>query len=438
MIQRRSIITFLSLILLATSASVANPQLDQTARMNVVILLSDDLGTKDLGCYGGPVKTPVLDSLAARGVKFTDLHAGAAICSPSRATLLTGRQHLRTGIYGVLQDHMHIMHLLEREVTIAEVLQKAGYGTAHFGKWHIGMTSGKRKKPSPTEHGFDYWFGLSNGAQPNHKDPTNFMRNGKRVGPMKGYSCQIVVGDAINWLETRDHPEQPFFLNIWFNEPHAKIAAPDDIVSIYGDLKDEAAIYSATIDNTDRAIGRLVAKLKETGQLDNTLIIYSSDHGSYRPDRNGGLNGNKGSNFQGGLRSPGIFFWPQGIRGGRIERTPSGSVDLLPTICGLAGIAKPEGVHLDGADLSPLLTERGKFTRAQPLLWLAPSSGHLATLRDGRYTLMGYRGYDLPFEREKLNAILQRMAKLAGIDPSSRNLLTRVSNTTFTSPEPDA
>ena len=435
MIQRRSIITFLSLILLATSASAANPQLDQTARMNVVILLSDDLGTKDLGCYGGPVKTPVLDSLAARGVKFTDFHAGAAICSPSRATLLTGRQHLRTGIYGVLQDHMHIMHLLEREVTIAEVLQKAGYGTAHFGKWHIGMTSGKRKKPSPTEHGFDYWFGLSNGAQPNHKDPTNFMRNGKRVGPMKGYSCQIVVGDAINWLETRDHPEQPFFLNIWFNEPHAKIAAPDDIVSIYGDLKDEAAIYSATIDNTDRAIGRLVAKLKETGQLDNTLIIYSSDHGSYRPDRNGGLNGNKGSNFQGGLRSPGIFFWPQGIRGGRIERTPSGSVDLLPTICGLAGIAKPEGVHLDGADLSPLLTERGKFTRAQPLLWLAPSSGHLATLRDGRYTLMGYRGYDLPFEREKLNAILQRMAKLAGIDPSSRNLLTRVSNTTFTSPE---
>lgn len=435
MIQLRSIITVLVLTHLATVAPAAKPQLDQTARLNVVILLSDDLGTKDLGCYGGLVKTPVLDSLAARGVKFTDFHAGAAICSPSRATLLTGRQHLRTGIYGVLQDHMHIMHLLEREVTIAEVLQKAGYGTAHFGKWHIGMTSGKRKKPSPTEHGFDYWFGLSNGAQPNHKDPTNFMRNGKRVGPMQGYSCQIVVSDAINWLETRDHPEQPFFLNIWFNEPHAKIAAPDDIVSIYGDLKDEAAIYSATIDNTDRAIGRLVTKLKETGQLDNTLIIYSSDHGSYRPDRNGGLNGNKGSNFEGGLRSPGIFFWPQGIRGGRIERTPSGSVDLLPTICGLAGIDKPEGVHLDGADLSPLLTEQGKFTRAQPLLWLAPSSGHLATLRDGRYTLMGYRGYDLPFEREKLNAILQRMAKLAGIDPSPRNLLTRVSNTTFTSPE---
>lgn len=121
------------------------------------------------------------------------------------------------------------------------------------------------------------------------------------------------------------------------------------------------------------------------------------------------------------MRSPGIFFWPDGIRGGRIEGTPSGSVDLLPTICGLAGIEKPEAVHLDGADLSPLLLEKGEFERAQPLFWLAPSSGHLATLRQGSYTLMGYRGYQLPFPREKHNAILLKMAELAGIDPEGTN-----------------
>jgi len=407
----------------------------KSSQPNVVILLADDLGSKDLGCYGGPVKTPVLDGLAAKGVRFTDFHAGAAVCTPSRATLLTGRQNLRTGIYGVLQDHMHDMHLLEREVTIAEVLKKAGYGTAHFGKWHVGMTSGKRKKPSLHDHGFDYWFGLSNGANPSHRNPTNFMRNGKRVGPMKGYSSQIVVSDAINWLETKANTDQPFFMNIWFNEPHSKLAAPDEIISIYGDLKDEAAIYSATVDNTDRAIGRLVAKLKETGKLDNTLIIYSSDNGSYRADRNGGLTGNKGSNFQGGLRSPGIFFWPDGIRGGRIESTPSGAVDLLPTICGLAGIDKPKGVHLDGADLSPLLIEKGTFKRSQPMFWLAPSSGHLATLREENYTLMGYRGYKLPSNQARKNELLQEMARLAGIDPSTPNLGSRVSNTTFTSPE---
>ena len=425
----KTVLTFIFVLLLGC------PGFARGKQPNVVILLADDLGSKDLGCYGGPVKTPVLDSLAARGVRFTDFHAGAAICSPSRATLLTGRQHLRTGIYGVLQDHLHNAHLLKREVTIAEVLQQAGYETAHFGKWHVGMTSGKRRKPTLKEHGFDYWFGLSNGASPSHKNPVNFRRNGKPVGPLKGYSCQLVVDDAIRWLNERNQPDQLFFLNIWFNEPHAKLAAPDEIVSVYGDLRDEAAIYSATVDNTDRAIGRLVAKLKETGKLDNTLIIYSSDNGSYRSDRNGGLKGNKGSNFQGGLRSPGIFFWPSGIRGGRIESTPSGAVDLLPTICGLAGIDKPKGVHLDGADLSPLLVEKGTFKRSQPMIWLAPSSGHLATLREGNYTLMGYRGYQLPFDRVRYNDILRKMAELAGIDPSGPSLLSRVSNTTFSSPE---
>ncbi|HAU48172.1 MAG TPA: hypothetical protein DCW57_03750, partial [Planctomycetaceae bacterium] len=422
---------FLCFSMLTAFASAEEKQ----SKPNVVILLADDLGSKDLGCYGGPVKTPVLDNLAARGVKFTDFHAGAAVCSPSRATLLTGRQNLRTGIYSVLQDHMHDMHLLEREVTIAEVLQQAGYGTAHFGKWHVGMTSGKRKKPTLQQHGFDYWFGLSNGANPSHKDPTNFMRNGKRVGPLKGYSCQLIVDDAIRWLDEKKNPDQPFFMNMWFNEPHSKLAAPDEITSIYGDLKDEAAIYSATVDNTDRAIGRLVAKLKETGKLDNTLIIYSSDHGSYRADRNGGLTGAKGSKFEGGLRSPGIFFWPNGFRGGRTEDTPSGSVDLLPTICGLTGIDKPKGVHLDGADLSPLLIEKGDLNRSQPLLWLSPSSGHLATLREGDYTLMGYSDYKLPTDNAKKNELQQKLARLAGINPRAPNLGSRVTNTTFSSPE---
>jgi len=221
-------------------------------RPNVVILLSDDLGWQDLGCYGGPVKTPTLDALAAQGVRFTDFHAGCAVCSPSRATLLTGRQHIRTGIYHVLQDSMHNAHLLEREVTIAEVLKQAGYATAHFGKWHLGLTWGHRKKPSPTEHGFDYWFGLANGAHPSQKDPVNFIRNGKRVGPLKGYSCQIVVDDAIQWLDKHWLSGQPFFLNIWFNEPHSVLAAPDEIVAQYGALNDRAALYSGAVDNTDR------------------------------------------------------------------------------------------------------------------------------------------------------------------------------------------
>ena len=132
-------------------------------RPNVVTLYVDDLGYRDIGCYDGPVKTPVLDKLAAGGVRFTDFHSGAPTCSPSRATFLTGRNHHRTGVYSVLDERFHRMHLLKSEMTIAEVLKENGYATAHFGKWHLGMPVQNRDNPTPADHGFDYWFGVVNG-----------------------------------------------------------------------------------------------------------------------------------------------------------------------------------------------------------------------------------------------------------------------------------
>ena len=379
-------------------------------RPNVVILYVDDLGWQDIGCYGGPVKTPTLDGLAANGARFTDFHSGSGVCSPSRAVLLTGRHHNRAGVYSVIQDSDHNMHLLEREVTIAELLQSNGYATAHFGKWHLGMPTKQRQKPTPTDHGFDYWFGLVNGANPSHKDPVNFIRNGERVGPMDGYSCQIVVDDAIDWLDGRRKPDAPFFLNIWFNEPHSPIAAPDDIVSKYGALDDPAAIYSGTIENTDRAIARLIAKLKADGALDNTLIVYSSDNGSYREERNGPLRGAKGSDYEGGHRVPGIFYWPKGIKRGHVEHEPAGVVDLLPTICGLTGIDKPKGVHLDGSDISPILTSQSEtFTRHQPLFWFRDSS---MCIRDGQYAFIAR--FDTPI-KQNTKAMRDLMSQVEAI-----------------------
>ncbi|MHC4994592.1 MAG: sulfatase-like hydrolase/transferase [Planctomycetota bacterium] len=380
------------------------------------MLYVDDLGWRDIGCYGGPAKTPTLDRLAAQGVRFTDFHSGSGVCSPSRAVLVTGRNHIRAGVYHVINDHSHKMHLLESEVTLAEVLQSNGYATAHLGKWHMGLSAGNNKKPTVLDHGFDHAFYLVNGANPSHKNPVNFLRNGRPVGPMKGYSCQILIDEAIRWLDEDRGADHPFFLNIWFNEPHSPIAAPDSIVSQYGDLKDPAAVYSGTIDNTDRAIGRLVEKLKAINELDNTIIVYASDNGSYRDERNGVLRSSKGSNYEGGIRVPGIFYWPNGIKGGRVEDEPAGVVDLLPTICGLTGIEKPEGVHLDGSDLSPLLTgRREKLVRHQPLFWLAPSSNPSATIRDGKYALVAYRDYELPRDTKamariynEIEAILKR------------------------------
>jgi len=383
-------------------------------RPNVVVLLADDLGYQDIGCYGGPVKTPALDGLAAKGVRFTDFYSGCAVCSPSRATLLTGRHHIRTGVYSWISDHHQNSHLVEQEITLAEILKSHGYATAHFGKWHLGLPTRGRNKPTPSQHGFDYWFATSNNASPSHKNPVNFIRNGKPGGKIEGYACQIVVDEAISWLEQHRDRESPFFLNVWFNEPHDPIAAPDEIVSRYGELNDKAAIYSGTIDNTDRAIARLLGRLEEINAIDDTLIIYSSDNGSYLDDRTGGLRGRKGSNYEGGIRVPGIFWWPGTIRQGHVESEPAGLVDVLPTVCGLLGLDLPTH-HLDGSDLSPLLmqgnpTSTGReFDRQQPLFWLLPNSVPSIAMRDGKYSLVADRAYELPKDWEQIDAIVEQI-----------------------------
>lgn len=365
-------------------------------RPNVVMLLSDDLGYQDIGCYGGPVRTPTLDALAATGTRFSNFYSGCAVCSPSRATLLTGRQHIRTGVYSWIFNETQNSHLRRREVTLAELLHGAGYATAHVGKWHLGLPTKQRSKPTPADHGFDHWFATDNNAMPSHHNPKNFIRNGAAVGPLEGYSCQLVVDEAVRWLDQRDDQDQPFFLNVWFHEPHAPIAAPDEITSTYGKAKDKAAIYSGTIDNTDRAIKRLLDKLRQVADPAETLIIYGSDNGSYRDDRTGGLRGRKGVNWEGGIRVPGVFSWPGKITPNHVSRTPAGLVDVLPTVCGLLDLAPPAGVHLDGADLSALLTgSDDRFKRHQPLFWHLQKSRPIVAMRDGDYSIVGMPDYEL-------------------------------------------
>lgn len=385
--MRKSI---LLLTLLVPSAAAVGAE---AARPNVVMLLADDLGWQDVGCYGGPVKTPAIDELAAKGVRFTDFYSGCAVCSPSRATLMTGRHHIRAGVYSWIHDPSQRSHLLLREWTLAEALKSAGYETAHVGKWHLGLPNDKFDKPTPDKHGFDHWFATWNNAAPSHRNPRNFIRNGKPVGELSGYSCQLVVDEAIGWLESRPG-QAPFFLNVWFHEPHAPIAAPEDRVAKYGKQKDRAAIYSGTIDNTDAAIQRLLSKIAEVDVRENTLIIYASDNGSYRDDRTGGLRGRKGMNWEGGIRVPGIFVWPGKIPPG-VQSSPAGLIDVLPTVCGLLELTPPEGLHWDGADLSPLLLRQGEFRRHQPLYWHLQKSRPIVAIRDGDYSLVAQPDYEL-------------------------------------------
>ncbi len=365
-------------------------------RPNIVMLLADDLGYQDIGCYSGPVKTPTLDQLAKGGTRFTNFYSGCAVCSPSRATLLTGRHHIRTGVYSWIHDESQHSHLLEREVTLAEILGEAGYETAQIGKWHLGLPTETRRKPTPADHGFDHWFATWNNASPSHRNPTNFIRNGSPVGPLQGYACQLVVDEALSWVESREGGKAPFFLNVWFHEPHAPIAAPSEIVAEYGDEEDKAAIYSGTIANTDRAIGRLISRVRRLSDPSNTLIIYASDNGSYRDDRTGGLRGRKGMNWEGGIRVPGMFHWPGRIEEGVEREEPAGLVDVLPTICGLLDLSVTSGRHIDGSDLSPLLTGyEPSFTRHQPLFWHLQKSRPVVAMRDGAYSLTADPAYEL-------------------------------------------
>ena len=258
------------------------------------------------------------------------------------------------------------------------------------------MPTKNRSKPTPSHHGFDYWFTTWNNASPSHKNPNNFIRNGQAVGPLEGYSCQLVADEAIDWLDNHRHPKAPFFLNLWFHEPHAPIAAPDKIVSTYGELKDRAAIYSGTIDNTDRAISRVVEKLNQMGVREDTLIIYASDNGSYRDDRVGNLRGKKGSNWDGGIRVPGIFSWPAVIPKNRVEKHPAGLVDVLPTLCGLLNLEVPQDRMIDGSDLSPLLKGKPKsFKRHQPMFWHLQKSRPIVAMRDGDFSLVANPDYEI-------------------------------------------
>ena len=384
-------------VLLLASLFLQRNAIAENALPNVVMLLADDLGFRDVGCYDGPVHTPNIDALAARGTRFTDFYSGCAVCSPSRATLMTGRHHIRAGVYSWINDSTQRSHLLLRETTLAEILRESGFATAHLGKWHLGLPTAKFDKPTPDQHGFDYWFATWNNASPSHANPDNFIRNGTPVGELEGYSCQLVVDEAIAWLDRHEEEaDRPFFLNVWFHEPHAPIAAPESITKTYGETKNKAAIYSGTIDNTDRAIGRLLTKLEQMNVSDETLIVYASDNGSYRDDRTGGLRGRKGVNWEGGIRVPGIFVWPGKIRGGHVSGEPAGLVDVLPTICGLLDVQAKDGPHLDGSDLSPILLGNPEsFRRHQPLFWHLQRSRPIVAMRDGRYSIVAERDYEM-------------------------------------------
>ena len=356
---------------------------------NVLFILTDDLGYGDLQCYGQrDIETPNIDALANQGLKLNHFYAPAPLCSPSRASMLTGRTPFRTGIKSWIPENDNI-YLTAKELSMASLLKSQGYHTFFAGKWHLNGGLENEQHPQPQDHGFDYWMGSHNFALPTHKDPVNFYRNGLPIGPLKGFAADLVVDEAIGWMDSISR-DQPFFMYISLHEPHSEIASPDSFNNHYKqftkgsidlqNLKDRGpGEYYANISHLDFQVGRLLAAIDAFGLTSNTLVVFTSDNGPvtnqwrYWWEVNmygdtGGLRGRKADLFEGGIRVPCIIRLPGIIEAGTESDVPLIGYDLLPTIAGMVQYDLPKDRIFDGVDFSPLFRNQ-PVIRENPLFW---------------------------------------------------------------------
>jgi arylsulfatase A len=313
---------------------------------NFIVFFCDDLGYGDLGCYGSKThRTPNLNRMAAEGMRFTDFYAAAPWCSPSRAALLTGRYPSRSGCAA---GYWGEKGLDVREITIAQVLKRAGYATGCIGKWHLGIG----KEYLPTARGFDAWFGLpwSNDKgrhRPLYRDGTVIEET-----PALEILTRRYTEEAIRFIAA--HKDGPFFLYVPHTMPHLELAASD---SFRG--KSRGGLYGDVVEELDWSAGQILKSLADLRIDDRTLVVFSSDNGPVHVAPQcgsaGPFRGRKGSTWEGGMREPGIFRWPGKIPAGTTCSELATTMDLLPTFAALAGTPAPSDRPIDGKDIRPLL-----------------------------------------------------------------------------------
>jgi arylsulfatase A len=337
--------TFL-LALVALSGAASQDE----KRPNILLILADDMGWGDVRSHGNEkIETPVLDRLAAEGARF-DRFFVSPVCAPTRASLLTGRWSLRTGVSWVTRG---LETMRAEEVTLAEALRGAGYATGAFGKWH----NGAHHPFHPNAQGFDQFLGFCAGHWNNYFD-TTLEENG-RPAPTKGFITDVLTDAALAFIDK--NRERPFFCYVPFNAPHGPFQAPDrffDRCRARGLDPQTAAIYGM-VENVDENVGRLLRKLDDLKLAERTVVLFLTDNGPNSDRFNGGLRGRKGSVHEGGIRVPLFVRWPGRIRPGIAVKEIAAHVDLFPTLLDLAGVPAPRGPALDGASLAPLLLGDG-------------------------------------------------------------------------------
>ncbi|MCH7918919.1 MAG: sulfatase-like hydrolase/transferase [Planctomycetes bacterium] len=336
----------------------------QAERPNVILVMSDDQGWGQTGYYDHPIlKTPNLDAMAANGLRFDRFYAAGPVCSPTRASVLTGRTHERGGVL----EHGYALHRQER--TIARAMKNAGYATGHFGKWHLNGVRGPgvpvlaSDPHHPGHFGFDHWLTVTN-----FFDMNPVMSRMGEFEEFQGDSSEVIVGEALKFIEQTKNESRPFFAVIWYGSPHSPwVASEQD--QIDGEAT-KSAHHHGELVAMDRSIGTLRAGLKRMGLDKDTLVWFCSDNGGLKGvghDSVGGLRGHKGSLWEGGLRVPAIIEWPAGVTP-RVTSFPASTMDIFPTLVDLLGLPRNAMLDLiDGMSLKPLLSdELGPRTKPLP------------------------------------------------------------------------
>ena len=377
---------------------------------NIIIIMADDLGYGDLACYGHPsIRTPHLDRMAAEGMRFTDFYSGAAVCTPSRAALLTGRLPVRSGMASERRRVLFpdsVGGLPDAEITLAEALREQGYATACIGKWHLGH----RPEFLPDRHGFDYFFGLpySNDmdAAPNiprgaagSSDPRTeywrvpLLRNGQEVERPADQATltRRYTEESIRFI--RQHKEQPFLLYLPHSMPHVPLFASKDFQG-----RSLRGRYGDVVEEIDWSIGEIMRCLRDENLAERTLVIFTSDNGPWLTQGLAGgsaglLREGKGSTWEGGVRVPAIAWWPGKIQPGQVTSALACSMDLFTTALSLAGAPIPSDRPIDGKNLAPLLLGNGSAPRDEFFYY---RDAQLWAVRQGPYkahfwTQSGYR-----------------------------------------------
>lgn len=390
------------LVLLLTTAPVFSAPEPAPRPPNLILILADDLGYGDLGCYGSTlIQTPHLDRMAAEGLRFTDFHSNGAVCSPTRAALLTGRYQQRTGVVGVISAANHREDGLPlAQITFAEQLRPAGYRTALFGKWHQGYAPGF----NPVHQGFDEFRGFVSGNVDYycHVDQAGYFDwwIGDRQEDELGYQTELITGHALRFI--RENQDRPFCLYLPYGAPHtpnqdpwtsgqrvprnlkgspegkafverANEGVPTRTTPLPTDRKQAAArVAYNMIEYLDACVGRIMDELEELELDGHTLVVFASDNGPRRGLSAGPLRGAKGSIYEGGHRVPCIARWPGRIDAGRVTDVPAMTLDLFPTFAAAAGVQARVEHPLDGIDLGPLLFQ-GASLPGRDLCWSLPA-----------------------------------------------------------------